>query len=198
MIGRLSPIREMGRDKHGRVVWLCGCSCGAQVEVRATDLRTGVTKSCGCLKAEGKKPRHGHKLQSGASRAYAAWLGMKQRCTNKKLKQWKDYGGRGITFCRRWEEFENFLADMGEPGPGMSLDREDNDRNYSKENCRWADRVTQRHNSRGPFRFVEINGQKLILAEAVKLFGVVGYMTALNRIHTGWSPVEAITTPKMR
>lgn len=81
--------------------------------------------------------------------AYVAWAHMKERCRNSRCRDYPNYGGRGIIVCERWLKFENFLADMGErPGPGYSLDRKNNDGNYSKSNCRWATRRQQNTNQR--------------------------------------------------
>jgi len=83
------------------------------------------------------------------SRAYQTWAAMKQRCLNPRCIQWKEYGGRGITVCSRWLVFDNFLADMGEPGPGMSLDRFPNPNgNYEPGNARWATARQQARNRR--------------------------------------------------
>lgn len=79
---------------------------------------------------------------------YKSWHGMIQRCTNPNNKRWDDYGGRGITVCKRWRSFENFLADMGERPKKRSLDRKDNDGNYTPRNCRWATDAQQRANKR--------------------------------------------------
>lgn len=80
---------------------------------------------------------------------YFAWVAMRQRCLNPRHKQWKDWGGRGIRICKRWDKFENFAADMGpHPGKGWSLDRINNDKGYSKFNCRWATRAQQTRNRR--------------------------------------------------
>lgn len=79
---------------------------------------------------------------------HSSWVGMWQRCTNPNNAAWKYYGGRGIAVCERWRDFENFLEDMGEKPPGLSLDRVDVNGNYCKENCRWATRAQQSQNRR--------------------------------------------------
>jgi hypothetical protein len=82
------------------------------------------------------------------SRAYQAWANMKQRCNNPNHPSYADYGGRGITVCERWADFSAFHVDMGDPPPGLSLDRIDNDRGYGPDNCRWATQIEQQHNRR--------------------------------------------------
>jgi hypothetical protein len=95
--------------------------------------------------------RHGHK--SGATTStYWSWQAMRSRCMNPNSASYKNYGGRGISVCARWDDFANFLADMGERPPGMTLDRANNGAGYDKDNCRWATRNQQRLNSRNPNR----------------------------------------------
>jgi len=91
--------------------------------------------------------RHGH-AAGGGTRTYQAWKSMLQRCDTPTRRDWPRYGGRGITVTARWRRFENFLADMGECPPGLSLDRINNDGNYEPRNCRWATREQQMRNRR--------------------------------------------------
>ncbi len=193
---------DIGRNRFAQVLWLCRCECGAPTLVIASYVRMGKTKSCGCLQTSGASRRtHGHR--GDRSRAYAAWSNMKARCDNPNTTQYADYGGRGITYDPRWGTFENFLEDLGEPQDGFSLDRIDVNQGYSKENCRWATLSEQRRNKRpesrgGRLVWVEINGERLILTDAVKKYGVVPYQTAVDRIFKGWSAERAVLTPYQR
>lgn len=92
---------------------------------------------------------HGHAPRTGITRTYRIWCAMRARCQYPSINGYADYGGRGITVCDRWrEDFRNFLADMGECPPGLSIDRVDNDGNYEPGNCRWATSLEQRRNQR--------------------------------------------------
>lgn len=117
-----------------------------------------------------------------------------QRCKNPKVKNWHDYGGRGITVCDRWLKFENFLDDMGfRPSDGHSLERRDNNAGYSKENCYWATRLEQAKNKRNN-RWIEILGKRQHLAEWAREYNV-DHTLIIQRINRGWTEHDAITTP---
>jgi hypothetical protein len=147
--GRLTVLDRAGSNRFKKALWRCRCFCGNERIVIGADLLTGHNTSCGCYRASGDaRVTHGARRGGTSTRAYRAWENMKSRCDNPNLPQWSDYGGRGITYCDEWKSFEGFLRDMGEPPSGTTLDRIDNEQGYSRANCRWADRVTQRLNQR--------------------------------------------------
>lgn len=133
----------------GNVKWECMCDCGTLTIVRDSHLKSGDIKSCGCglvaYQHSNTRP-----IKHGKSRTatYRTWHGMRQRCNNPNRGNFKNYGGRGITVCDRWDKFENFLADMGERPDGKSIDRIDCNGNYETSNCRWATDHEQRINRR--------------------------------------------------
>ena len=126
---------------------------------------------------------HGHKRGYVRTRVYVTWVNMKSRCNDVFRPDAINYIGRGISYAASWERFENFLADMGEPGEGLTLDRIDNNRGYSKENCRWATRAVQNLNKRNCVRY-EHDGRNLTLSEWSRETGV-GRVTMLKRIQRG-------------
>lgn len=194
VFGRWAVQSRAGQTSTKRATWHCKCSCGTEKVVEGINLRNGLSKSCGCLRREPYAKTHGQSAKS--TRAYMAWKRLRSRCDNPNIEAFAHYGGRGITYDPRWKSFENFYADMGEPAAGLWLDRIDNDGNYSKENCRWATPSMQRRNRSDPMHWVDINGERLVLIDAVKKYGAVSYGAALMRIGRGWSDVDAILTPK--
>ncbi len=192
VIGESDPkLRMDGRKAHRSS---CRCSCGEETVVWDEHLRSGNTKSCGCIARElaGQwKGTHGHRSRAQYSRTYNCWSGMKQRCYNPKTKEFRRYGARGIIVCERWlTSFDNFLADMGEAPPGLTLDRIRSEGNYEPGNCRWADWDTQERNRRNNRRVV-IRGVNLTVAEASRKLGISGAAIGNRAKRLGISYQEA-------
>lgn len=153
--GAWNVIEYLGMNKRFQPIWFCRCDCGTERQVVGQTLRNGKSKSCGCKKPDAISKAqwfHGH---SGSSRngrkespTYSTWRAMLRRCNPENKWTYRWYGSRGVTVCKRWHFFHNFLSDMGEKPQGMSLDRINVDGNYEPSNCRWADWKTQRSNQR--------------------------------------------------
>jgi len=151
--GRLTVLERAGSDRRKGALWLCQCSCTAnnRVIVRSDILRSGASKSCGCWH-KNAVTKHG----GVGTIEYKTYGEMLQRCHNANGKDFPNYGGRGIEVCKRWRfgegdksGFECFRDDVGEkPSPDHVIDRVDNDKGYSPDNCRWATRILSMNNQR--------------------------------------------------
>lgn len=141
-------------DGRNRFFWRCVCDCGQEHTAANNTLVSGHAKSCGCLyqQTRNSNSRHGHCKAHQPTPTYRSWAAMKARCLNPNLPDYADYGGRGITVCKRWREsFAAFLKDMGERPPDRTLDRKNTNGNYTKANCRWAtpkEQVGNRRNTK--------------------------------------------------
>ena len=147
--GRLAVIGMADGRKNNQVLWRCRCDCGNETTVMGSNLRSGGTKSCGCLEVDMRgKSQLTHGLSK--TREYAIWAGILRRCYDPNRRAYDHYGGRGIVMCEEWRtSVEKFIADMG-PAPSSrhSVDRIDNDGNYEPANCRWASYTEQVRNRR--------------------------------------------------
>lgn len=191
--GRWTVLERYPRDERKRYMALCKCECGTERVVDYQQVRAGSSKSCGCLNREKSSARHKtHGLTK--SPIYSVWKNMKRRCTNPDAKDFYLYGGRGISVCERWMDFNNFYADMGDiPFKSAQLDRIDSDGNYEPSNCKWSSPSEQMRNRRDN-RMIEHNGEYLCLTDWESKAGFPRNML-YSRLKNGWSFDKAINTP---
>lgn len=182
-------------EKAGKhTFWWCRCDCGIGSKTTSNRLRTGMTKSCGCIKRS-QKPT----LRHGLSRTptYFTWCAMKARCANPAHDAYRYYGAIGISVCPRWlhgdgilSGFECFVLDMGIKPAGHSIERDDQNGSYEPGNCRWATQTEQVRHRRNT-RTVILDGATTTLAEACERSGVP-YPVAHQRLSRGWSAERAL------
>jgi hypothetical protein len=171
--GKLIAIETVGKDKGNNYIWKCKCDCGNEKEVISTQLTQKIVQSCGCLRREnlskiGKKNKtHGDAKNKKVFCFYHKWQTMKDRCDNPNNKSYKHYGGRGIGYPPRWDDYINFKEDMylkylyakkQLKMKQISLERIDVNGNYCKENCTFIEKSEQAKNTRKSNRkFLAIN-----------------------------------------
>ena len=166
--GKLTVIRWIGKKK-----WLCLCDCGKKTKVFGQHLKSGHTKSCGCYGIESNKQtknvKHGfwnNKFSKGTMKFYLMWQNIKSRCNNPKHRSYKNYGGRGITYDLKWEDFDGFKKDMylkylyahkQMKMKRVSIERKDVNGNYCKENCTFIEFTDQLKNTRSVRSFIAVS-----------------------------------------
>ena len=200
--GRLTVVGPHARRENGgqvRTYWRCRCDCGNYVEVFVGSLTEGLTQSCGCYRDEVSGARFTalNKTRNrglGEEPLYKTWAAMIARCQNERDQAYHNYGGRGISVCARWREsFAAFKEDMGPRPSGRTLDRINNDGNYTPENCRWATTQEQNRNRRG-LCLLTFQGKTRTITEWAAEIGI-SRMTLYNRRRRGWSVERTLTEP---
>ena len=191
--GRL-VILYYGGSRNGKAQWVAHCECGNDKIVAAAGLRRGAITSCGCAQKEMMGARNRSHGKSKSNALYKIWLSMRGRCKNPRNKNYARYGGRGITVCDRWDDFEQFLADMGDrPSPQHSIDRIDNNKGYSPENCRWATQEVQGNNKSNNKRLT-VNGKTKTVMQWSRDTGI-HHDVIYGRLRSGATHEEAIYGP---
>jgi hypothetical protein len=182
--GRLTAIEKV-RNKRNEPAWRCVCDCGKEKIAVVHKLTSGHTVSCGCART-----KHG----TSHTRAYEAIKNAIKRCSNPDTPGWDRYGGRGITVCERWlRDPAAFVADMGEPKEGFTLERLDVHKGYEPGNCVWATRQDQARNRENTL-MVSFRNETKSLAEWADILNV-RYLTLYKRLGRGWSVEQAFTIP---
>lgn len=182
-------------DRFHNRRWLCRCDCGTEKQVSGYYLKTGRSRSCGCLRDE-SVAKHG----MCDTRVYKIWEMMNQRCHNPNYDGYENYGGRGIAVCKRWRGPGGFLRFYDHvkdpPSKRHTLDRIDNDGDYKPGNVRWSTLNQQSRNRSNNTRYT-VNGETMILADWAKRLGTKP-QTICSRLNSGWGIEAALTVPVRR
>jgi len=204
--GKLTVLKRSGSDKHKKALWTCECDCGGETTVTTGQLKSGHTKSCGCGMSEWQKQfvdKHTKHGMDGTPE-HMTWKRLFGRCYNENNQYYYLYGGKGIGVCDRWNPikggyFENFYEDMGpRPPECTSIERIDGNKDYSPDNCRWADYSEQSRNTSQNWK-ITINGETKIIGDWARESPVTEGTIRYRIRNLGWSPEKAVyTKPKDR
>jgi len=191
--GYLTVIRKDGTTKDGNVIWLCKCCCGKETKVASSNLVRNFITSCGCKRSKTiseKNKTHG----KSRSRIYLLWSRIKVRCDKVTCSQYKNYGGRGITYDRSWEKFEPFYQWAINNGyqDNLTIERINVDGNYCPENCKWITFKEQARNKRNTYR-VKYKNKEYCVSELAEIVGIK-VDTLKKRLNKGISVEDAIKT----
>lgn len=193
--GRLTVIKR-AKNIGRKTAWLCQCECGNTKVVTGSSLHGGQVRSCGCLWKE-VVPKHNQEFNfrhgESGSKLHRTWCNMRYRCSNPNCKDYKNYGGRGITICDEWSSYENFRAWALDNGfaDGLSIDRIDVNGNYEPSNCRWVSDKVQHNNTRRN-HYLTMNGESHTIQEWSEITGIK-WTTIKARIEMGWPIEKALT-----
>lgn len=197
-VGLLTVIRETDRINPLERRFECLCDCGNTTTVRYGELAQRRIKSCGCLLVAHQQriKNYAVKSQNGLSGhpLFPTWTNMMSRCYKTSNKAYKNYGGRGIQVCSRWQSFENFIADMSPKPHGATIERINNNGDYEPDNCRWASSVEQNRNRRITSA-IEFNGETKPLGEWCDLYKIPYKIVHARLYRCGWQLERALKTP---
>ena len=178
--GRLTVIERRG-NQNAHATWLCSCSCGRMVVVASGSLRHGTTLSCGCLHRD-KQTTHG----LSKTQLYSVWCSIKDKCKNITHESYINYGGRGISYCKEWEDFLPFYEWAINNGykKGLTIDRIDVNGDYTPSNCRWVTMQAQQRNKRNN-RLITYKGEAHCVSEWAEITGI-NRNTINSRLRLGY------------
>lgn len=195
--GRLKVVEYRGTDKGHNALWACECSCGVMHVTTGRTLRSGGSRSCGCLQKEGVSDRFKKHGDTGKPIKWA-YNNMIQRCYNPKFPRFKDYGGRGISVCEEWRAgylaFRNWAIANGYR-EGLTIERKDVNGHYSPENCCWIPMSMQGHNRRNNRYLTAFGETKTVVLWTKDPRCKVIRETIMARLRAGWPVADAIATP---
>lgn len=186
--GYLTAIDYLGHNNNKHAVFLWNCVCGNAIESPISDVRNGSPKSCGCQRG---------KYKSKNRNLYMVWFQLRSRCKDKNNKDYKYYGGRGINVCSEWESFDDFSEWAIKNGysTGLTIDRINNDRGYSPDNCRWVAMSVQANNKRArkDAKIITANGKSKTIKDWARELGGSPSLIYDRINKQGWNEVDAVT-----
>lgn len=196
--GKLTVIEFAGHAPNRKTLWKCKCDCGNETLVKTNALRSGATKSCGCLVPVASGDTH-RKHGMSESRLYRIWRGMKARCLNPNVLCFPNYGGRGITVCAEWtDSFDPFRDWALANGyrDNLTIDRIDVNGNYCPDNCRWVSMKTQCEN-RSNNNLLKLDGETQPVSVWAERIGVSADLL-YSRKRKGWTDERILKTPSRK
>ena len=195
--GRLTCLECVKSNKKGNVKWLCKCDCGNKKIVRGSHIKKGLIKSCGCFRKEIKTGiTHGLSIGKNGkpTRLFRIWCGMKQRCLDSNSSKFYLYGSRGITICQEWMDYKVFYTWAMSNGykNNLTIERKNNNGNYTSDNCEWIPAAQQARNKRTN-HFIIYKGERKTLAEWCEILQI-NHSSLLRRLKN-WTLEKALNTP---